>query len=160
MLSMPEQNIISEARKSSESLCLKMAALVVDTEEAEIDVYLNLGLKEQGKAALRTPRFLSLLSSLLQNTVQQNEMLLETALIDDVLTVFHGSRAPPMGIQQYINRIFKYSGCSPSCFIVAYIYVDRYLQHTKTYLTSLNVHRLLATSVMVAAKFFDDAGEM
>ncbi|KAL6318630.1 hypothetical protein AAG906_000708 [Vitis piasezkii] len=58
----------------------------------------------------------------------------------------------------YIDRIFKYSGCSPSCFVVVHIYVDRFLQHTDAHLTSLNVHRLLITSVMVTAKFIDDWG--
>ncbi|KAE8681588.1 Cyclin-U4-1 [Hibiscus syriacus] len=44
----------------------------------------------------------------------------------------------------------------PSCFLVAYIYLDRFGQHTDVHLTSCNVHRLLLTSVMVAAKFIDD----
>uniref|UniRef100_A0A5B6YWX3 Cyclin n=1 Tax=Davidia involucrata TaxID=16924 RepID=A0A5B6YWX3_DAVIN len=84
-------------------------------------------------------------------------MLLETRQIKDVVTIFHGSRAPSLGIRQYIDRIFKYSCCSPSCFIVAQIYVDRFIQRTNVHLTPLNVHRLLITSVMVAAKFIDDA---
>lgn len=154
---MPDQNLLSEIRVSSESVCLKMGALAFDSDGAGTDIYLELGLKEQGKGALRTPRFLSLLSSLLENSVQKNEMLLATAQIEDVLTIFHGSRAPPVSIQQYFDRLFKYAGCSPSCFIVAYIYVDRYLQQTRSCLTSFNVHRLLITSVMVAAKFVDDA---
>ncbi|XP_056693934.1 cyclin-P3-1 isoform X2 [Spinacia oleracea] len=154
---MPQQKPLSETRISSESLCLKIGALAFDSDDAGTDIYLKLGLNEKGKGVLRTPRFLSLLSSLLDNCVQKNNMLLETAQIEDVLTVFHGSRAPPVSIQQYFDRMFKYAGCSPSCFIVAYIYVDRYLQQTKTYLTSLNVHRLLVASVMVAAKFVDDA---
>lgn len=141
----------------SMQLCLKMGALAFETDDAAADIYLKLGLKEQSKGALKTPRFLSLLSSLLDNSVQKNDMLLEMEKIEDVLTVFHGSRAPPVSIQQYFDRLFKYAGCSPSCFIVAYIYVDRYLQQTETFLTSFNVHRLLATSVMVAAKFVDDA---
>ncbi|CAO2824208.1 unnamed protein product [Amaranthus hypochondriacus] len=154
---MPEQDFLSRSLTCSESPCLKMEALALHTDYAGTDIYLKLGLKEQEKGAMRTPRFLSLLSSLLEHTVQKNDFLLETTPIEDVLTVFHGSRAPPVSIQQYVDRIFKYAGCSPSCFIVAYIYVDRYLQQTKTFLTSLNVHRLLATSVMVAAKFVDDS---
>ncbi|XP_021747252.1 cyclin-P3-1-like [Chenopodium quinoa] len=154
---MPLQIPLSDTRISTESLCLKMGALAFDADDVGSDTYFKLGLKENGKGSLRTPRFLSLLSSLLDNSVQKNETLLETAQIDDVLTVFHGLRAPPVSIQQYFDRMFKYAGCSPSCFIVAYIYVDRYLQQTKTYLTSLNIHRLLVTSLMVAAKFVDDA---
>lgn len=116
------------------------------------DVYLSLGLKE-----LDNPRVLSLLSSFVERSVERNETLLEGKQIKDVVTVFHGLRAPTLSVGKYIDRIFKYSGCSPSCFVVAHIYVDRFIQHTEVKLTSLNVHRLLITSIMLAAKFIDDA---
>lgn len=139
-------------------LCrFEMGTLGVDTEAVGSDVYLSLGLKGLGKGAAKVPRVLSLVSSLFEKSVQRNEMLLEATQIKDAVTIFHGLRAPTLGIRQYIDRIFKYSGCSPSCFIVANIYVDRFLQCTEVHLTSLNVHRLLITTVMLAAKFNDDA---
>ncbi|KAJ8547527.1 hypothetical protein K7X08_011113 [Anisodus acutangulus] len=46
---------------------------------------------------------------------------------------------------------------SPSCFVVAHIYMERFIESTSAHLTSVNVHRLLITSVMLAAKFIDDA---
>ncbi|KAJ6709041.1 hypothetical protein OIU74_010195 [Salix koriyanagi] len=98
-----------------------------------------------------------LLSSLLERTVQKNEILMEKTEIKDAVTIFHGLKPPPVTIRQYVDRIFKYSACSPSCFVVAHVYVDRFLQQTDIHLTSLNVHRLLITSVMIAAKFVDDA---
>lgn len=74
------------------------------------------------------------------------------------LTVFHGQRAPAISVEQYVERIFKYANCSPSCFVVAYAYLDRFIhQQPGIPITSLNVHRLLITSVMVAAKFLDDS---
>lgn len=134
-----------------------MGTLAGDEDSAGSDLYLALGLKELGKGVTGTPRVLLLLSSLLERSVQKNEKLLETAQIRDVITIFHGSRAPSLSVRQYIDRIFKYSGCSPSCFVIAHVYVDRFLQNTEAYLTYFNVHRLLITSVMVAAKFIDDA---
>ncbi|GFZ04702.1 cyclin p1;1 [Actinidia rufa] len=134
-----------------------MGTLALETKTLGSDVYLSLGLKELGKEKPGNPRVLSLLSSLLERSVQRNEMLLETSQIKDGVTIFHGSRAPSLGIQQYIDRIYKYSCCSPSCFVVAHIYVERFVQRINIRLTSLNVHRLLITSVMVAAKFMDDA---
>ncbi|CAK9147063.1 unnamed protein product [Ilex paraguariensis] len=130
-----------------------MGTLALETDNIGSDICCALGLKESSKE----PQVLSLLSSLLERSVQRNEMLLETRQIKDVVTVFHGSRAPSLGIRQYINRIFKYSCCSPSCFVVAQIYVDRFIQRSSVHLTSLNVHRLLITSVTLAAKFIDDA---
>lgn len=123
------------------------------------NVYCVLGLEEKRtkEEALERPRVLEILSFLLDRIVKKNEMLAESKEIVDVITDFHGIRAPDMGIEQYIDRLFRYSSCSPSCFIAAYIYVDKFLQRRNGYLTSLNIHRLLITGLMVAAKFIDDA---
>lgn len=136
---------------------LEMGTLAHDAQNVDSDIYLSLGLTELRKGVPAIPRVLSLLSSLLERSVQKNEILLEATQIKDVVTIFHGLRAPTLSIRHYIDRIFKYSGCSPSCFVVAHIYVDRFLQSTEVHLTSLNVHRLLITSLMLAAKFIDDA---
>ncbi|CDP03631.1 unnamed protein product [Coffea canephora] len=134
-----------------------METLALKTENACSETYLRLGLGESGKGSTGKPRLLSYLSSLLERSVEKNERFLETTQTKDVITVFHGSKAPSLGIGLYIERIFKYSCCSPSCFIVAYIYVERFIKRTNAVVTSLNVHRLLITSVMVAAKYIDDA---
>lgn len=134
-----------------------MGTLAHESEDISSDIYLSLGLKELDKGMVGIPRVLSLVSSLVERSVQRNEKLLEAKHKKDVVTVFHGLRAPTLSVPKYIDRIFKYSGCSPSCFVVAQIYVDRFLQRTEVNLTSLNVHRLLITSIMLAAKFMDDA---
>ncbi|XP_016449146.1 cyclin-P3-1 [Nicotiana tabacum] len=134
-----------------------MGTLAPESEVICSEKYLALGLKVSGKQKSGKPRVLSLLSTLLERSVQKTESLLESTQRKDVITIFHGSRAPSLGIEQYLDRIFKYSCCSPSCFVVAHIYMERFIERTSAHLTSLNVHRLLITSVMVAAKFIDDA---
>lgn len=131
-----------------------MGTLPLESDAICSKDYAALGLKDLKKGK---PGVLSLLSAVLEKSVQQNERVLETSQTKDVITIFHGLRAPSLSIQQYIDRIFKYSCCSPSCFVVAQIYMDRFMQRTNLSLTSLNIHRLLITSVMVAAKFMDDA---
>jgi hypothetical protein len=54
-------------------------------------------------------------------------------------------------------RIHKYSSCSNECFILALIYIDRLIQRNNFLLTELNVHRVVITAILLAAKFFDDA---
>lgn len=54
-------------------------------------------------------------------------------------------------------RIFKYACCSNECFILALIYIDRLIQRNNFLLTELNVHRVVITAILLAAKFFDDA---
>jgi Cyclin len=56
-----------------------------------------------------------------------------------------------------LSRIHRYASCSNECFILALIYVDRLIQRNNFLLTELNVHRVVVTSVLLAAKFFDDA---
>nr|GMD68983.1 cyclin-P3-1 [Ipomoea batatas]GME06625.1 cyclin-P3-1 [Ipomoea batatas]GME20028.1 cyclin-P3-1 [Ipomoea batatas] len=131
-----------------------MGSLASETDSLN---YLRLGLKGSGKGNSGKPRVLSILSMLLESSVQENEKFLETSQAKDVITIFHGSRAPSLSIQQYVDRIFKYACCSPSCFVVAHIYMEKFIQCTNACLTSFNVHRLLITSVMVAAKFIDDS---
>lgn len=55
------------------------------------------------------------------------------------------------------DSIHKYASCSNECFILALIYIDRLIQRSNFLLTELNVHRVVITSVLLAAKFFDDA---
>jgi len=73
------------------------------------------------------------------------------------VTKFHALKAPGIGIQQYLERIHKYASCSSQCFIMALIYIDRLIQRNNFLLTELNVHRVIVTAVLLAAKFFDDA---
>jgi len=54
------------------------------------------------------------------------------------------------------RSIHKYASCSAECFILALVYIDRLIQGNNLTLTSLNVHRVIITSVMLGAKFFDD----
>lgn len=61
------------------------------------------------------------------------------------VTKFQSSYAPNITIQAYLERINKYAKCSPNCFIVALIYIDRLIEMRNVVLTSLNVHRILIT---------------
>lgn len=72
------------------------------------------------------------------------------------VTKFHALRPPSIGIRDYLERILKYASCSNECFVLALVYIDRLIQRNSFVLSSLNVHRIIITSVMLAAKFFDD----
>ncbi|XP_051195438.1 cyclin-P4-1 [Lolium perenne] len=74
-----------------------------------------------------------------------------------------GGRKPEIGVRRYAERIYRYAGCSPACFVVAYAYLDRLAapapeegEGEVVAVDSYSVHRLLITSVMVATKFMDD----
>lgn len=73
------------------------------------------------------------------------------------VTRFHAIKAPDISIKDYLERIQKYFGCSNECFVLSLVYIDRIVKlHDEFTVSILNIHRLLITSVMLAAKFFDD----
>ncbi|KAK4273472.1 hypothetical protein QN277_021864 [Acacia crassicarpa] len=102
-----------------------------------------------------TPRVVQNLSCVLEGWIQRNEKHRRSTKRESI-TMFHGTKAPNMSVRQYMERIYKYTRCSPCCFVIAQIYMDRYFERQGGYLTSFNVHRLLITTVTVAAKFIDD----
>eukprot|EP00250_Pteridium_aquilinum_P001864 c12071_g1_i1 orf=903-1661(-) len=132
---------------------------ICETLYTELHIHKHRDLFQE---PLESPRVLSVLSSLLERMVAKNDAYVaqwgHTLSPLHRLTVFHGLKAPSISVPKYVERIFKYANCSPSCFVVAYAYLDRFIhQQPGLPITSLNVHRLLITSVMVAAKFLDDA---
>eukprot|EP00602_Paraphysomonas_sp_CaronLab_P004129 CAMPEP_0185024836 /NCGR_PEP_ID=MMETSP1103-20130426/8026_1 /TAXON_ID=36769 /ORGANISM="Paraphysomonas bandaiensis, Strain Caron Lab Isolate" /LENGTH=295 /DNA_ID=CAMNT_0027557901 /DNA_START=71 /DNA_END=955 /DNA_ORIENTATION=+ len=71
-------------------------------------------------------------------------------------TKFQSSYAPGISIYGYLERISKYAKCSANCFIVALIYIDRLIETRSIVLSSLNVHRILITSILLSTKVFED----
>uniref|UniRef100_A0A1J3ICY1 Cyclin n=1 Tax=Noccaea caerulescens TaxID=107243 RepID=A0A1J3ICY1_NOCCA len=103
------------------------------------------------------PKLIAFLSSLLERVAESNDQTRRVTTQSQRVSVFHGLSRPAITIQSYLERIFKYANCSPSCFVVAYVYLDRFTHRQPSLpINSFNVHRLLITSVMVSAKFLDD----
>ncbi|CAH2057968.1 unnamed protein product [Thlaspi arvense] len=103
------------------------------------------------------PKLIAFLSSLLERVAESNDLTRRVTTQSQRVSVFHGLSRPTITIQSYLERIFKYANCSPSCFVVAYVYLDRFTHRQPSLpINSFNVHRLLITSVMVSAKFLDD----
>ncbi|XWS47721.1 hypothetical protein CRYUN_Cryun13aG0008600 [Craigia yunnanensis] len=101
------------------------------------------------------PKVITFLSSLLQRLAESNDN--SCRFQSQKVSIFHGLTRPTISIRSYLERIFKYANCSPSCFVVAYVYLDRFVQMQPSLpINSFNVHRLLITSVLVSAKFMDD----
>ncbi|XP_020259538.1 cyclin-P3-1-like [Asparagus officinalis] len=135
---------------------LDMGSMAVEIKAIDQWNYRFLGLSESGKGYYEFPQVLSLLSSVLKRTIQKNKSSLDSTMRKTNDTIDHGLRAPDHSIQSYAERIFKYSKCSHSCFILAHVYIDRYLEQPGVHLSCLNVHQLLMTSVVIATKFIDD----
>lgn len=110
-------------------------------------------------------RVLAAMSALLERIVSRNDRVEESEKSSGreektaagKLRGFNGVRAPGISISKYLERIYKYSKCSSACFVVAYVYIDRLVhRHPSSLILSLNVHRVLVTSIMIASKVLDD----
>eukprot|EP00250_Pteridium_aquilinum_P006057 c16043_g1_i1 orf=233-979(+) len=104
-----------------------------------------------------SPSVLLALSATLERLVRRNEKSLKGPVAHRRLTPFHGIRPPNISILKYLQRIYKYTNCSPSCFVVGFILMDQLVhKQPNCHFMSLNVHRLMITSIMVATKILDD----
>ncbi|KAM0904623.1 hypothetical protein ACQ4PT_017886 [Festuca glaucescens] len=124
------------------------------------------------------PRVVSILSALLERVAERNDVVAaverrireeddeveeeeedakKTTTKKKAVSAFQGLTKPAISVGGYLERIFRFAGCSPSCYVVAYIYLDRFLRRRPALaVDSFNVHRLLITSVLTAVKFVDD----
>lgn len=76
----------------------------------------------------------------------------------DSLTVFDAQDIPPISIQDYIVRIMTYSRSTSRNIVMSLSYIDQLSNddNCPIILTRHNIHRLLAISLMVASKFYED----
>jgi len=121
---------------------------------------------EQRKGGARVPRAVSVLAGLLERAAERGD----AAPASSAAAAFRGRALPAIPVRRYAERIYRYAGCSPACFVVAYVYLDRLAGQRPldgdaaaaaeapavVGVDSYSVHRLLITAVMVAAKFMDD----
>jgi hypothetical protein len=107
---------------------------------------------ESSESELFAP-FIPVVSHVLNSIALKNKQ----ATGPEEMRLFSRSRLPPISIEDYIKRIVQYAYCSPECFVIALIYVDRIMtKNTDCKITPFNIHRLIITSVLLAAKSRDD----
>lgn len=63
---------------------------------------------------------------------------------------------PSMTIFEYVMRLIHYLDADEKLYVVMLIYIFRYLNLSANNLTYLNVHRLIACSLLLALKFNSD----
>ena len=71
-------------------------------------------------------------------------------------TRFHSVCTPDIPLRKYLKRISRYTDCNVETLVCAVIYVLRISRRSEIIITSLNVHRLLITSVVVSMKYVED----
>eukprot|EP00826_Nyctotherus_ovalis_P001020 TRINITY_DN1010_c0_g1_i12.p1 TRINITY_DN1010_c0_g1~~TRINITY_DN1010_c0_g1_i12.p1 ORF type:complete len:208 (+),score=35.06 TRINITY_DN1010_c0_g1_i12:105-728(+) len=100
-----------------------------------------------------------LIGTVLQRAVQNMEAAQDCGFESLHSSIhFNAVRTPRISIADYLLRIHQYANCSDSCFILAFIYLDRLLQSNPEFaLSNRSIHRLLLSAVVLAIKYSDDA---
>ncbi|XP_051218493.1 cyclin-P4-1 [Lolium perenne] len=110
--------------------------------------------EEEDLGAADMPRVVGALSVLLERVTERNDAVAGPG-ID--ASAFRATAKPDISVRAYMARIARFAGCSPACFVAAYIYLDRLLRRRRALtVDSYSVHRLLITAVLAAVKFMDD----
>ncbi|XP_008786194.2 cyclin-P4-1 [Phoenix dactylifera] len=112
----------------------------------------------RGEDRRAIPRAVSALSSILQRVADLSDLAVHRPPpLHHRAAAFHGLRRPNISVHGYLERIFRHADCSPACYAVAYVYLDRFTRrHPPVLIDSFNVHRLLITTILAAVKFMDD----
>ncbi len=76
---------------------------------------------------------------------------------DPAALFFSPARQTSFTLSFYCRRLLEYMCCSKSCFVVAILYLARLAVRCPIFeLNEFNVHRLICTAVVLAAKWLDD----
>ncbi|KAG0477839.1 hypothetical protein HPP92_012558 [Vanilla planifolia] len=99
------------------------------------------------------PKVVAVVASLLERAAEASDY----AAVDRRDSPFRGRSRPCISIRGYVDRIFRYAGCSPSCYVVAYVYLHRFSSRQQSVaVDSFSIHRLFLTCLLLAVKFVDD----
>ncbi|KAL6633866.1 hypothetical protein ACP70R_026537 [Stipagrostis hirtigluma subsp. patula] len=107
------------------------------------------------------PRVVAALAGILERVAERNDAAAAAAglLAAAPASAFRATTKPGISVRAYMARIARFAGCSPACYVVAYVYLDRLLRRGRRLalaVDSYSVHRLLITAVLAAVKFMDD----
>ncbi len=70
--------------------------------------------------------------------------------------VFSYKIVPGISINDYLERIQKYSNVEKNTLIISLILIDRFCEISKTILTYYNIHRILFAAIIIAIKYNED----
>jgi hypothetical protein len=91
---------------------------------------------------------LEVVARILDSVCQETEM---------PVSIFSCSTVPLISMEKYLERLVKYTEMSESGVIVALVYIDRLISKKNFALTRLNVHRLVATAILLSKKYCEDS---
>ena len=90
------------------------------------------------------------LKDIIKENIQNNQM---KYVQNDIFCFNH---VPGILIDDYINRIYKYTKMNISSLIMSIIYIDRFCEINRYVLCMNNIHKILLTACLDSIKFNED----
>lgn len=102
----------------------------------------------------RISRKANIIAKLLTDICEEGKTNSETNLL--LIKPFISKKIPSITINDYIDRLLKYSKVSEEIFILVLIYIDLLNRKYKINLNYNNIHKLILASFVVTVKFHED----
>ena len=102
----------------------------------------------------RISRKTNIIANLLTDICEEGKTNSEENMI--LLKPFISNKIPSITINDYIERLLKYSKVSEEIFILVLIYIDKINRNNKINLNYNNIHKLIFVSFIVTIKFHED----
>lgn len=106
------------------------------------------------KEEKRTSGKIKIISDLLKDICEEGKSNKDDKLL--LIKPFISKKIPSISINDYIERLFRYSKVQQEIFILVLIYIDRVCQNHKINLNYNNIHKIILISFIVAIKFYED----
>lgn len=90
------------------------------------------------------------LREIIKENIQNNQMQFVEK------DIFYFLYIPEISIDDYINRIYKYTKMNISTLIMSIIYIDRLCEINNYILSMNNIHKIILASSLVSIKFNED----
>ncbi|CUV04585.1 unnamed protein product [Cryptosporidium hominis] len=75
----------------------------------------------------------------------------------ELCTLFDSEINPPISIKDYFTRLSEYFLCSPSLFVLMFIYIKRIIDNNPSYIfDTKSAHRLMLATLVISVKLYDD----
>ena len=95
---------------------------------------------------------LTIISDLLTGICLENKQKKNSNIINFFLT----KKIPSISIYDFLERLVKYSKIEKSTLILILIYIDKFCDMNNVNLTFYNIHKLILSSLVIAAKYNED----
>lgn len=75
----------------------------------------------------------------------------------NIITIYNSISIPKITVYNFLIKIYKYLDCGIECYIVALIYIDKFLKkYPNIILNNYNIHRILLIFIIIAIKYLED----